>query len=191
MNKISASKKILGVLLLLNIVAVAGCFFMFYIISETNGKISAMTSEVDFYLEQEETVSSLDSLLKDVSLQAEKMTSYFVSSDGIVDFIEEVENLASENDLSFDVSSVEISPGSDDFVETLIVKVDARGSWEDMYYFLAALEYLPFKLNIKTINLMEIQPSLRTEVSSEDGNSVVVEGGLWRAVFDIEVLKFK
>ncbi len=120
-------------------------------------------------------MASLDTDIK-------KVQNTVVASDGVVNFIEQLEKIARNNGITIKNNSISEDADSKLSTSTTFLKIrsETSGSWVGTYKFIYELESLPYKVSINTFNLS-------TEGISEDSVSGT---GNWNAVFEIKLLKY-
>ena len=182
-------------LVLLNIIVVALYWFLFSNIQWVQKESSELLSISETDLGQEETFRSIEGIIQGSSTQLQQIESYFVSSRGVVDFIESIEKLADISGVivTIDFLGVEnvsgiVSETPIQMHETLRLKIVTEGRWTDTMHFLALLEYVPYKVSVGRTSLVFIPQSETTLSFSSSGRS---PNCVWRGSFDFTVLKTK
>jgi len=126
-----------------------------------------------------------------------KIDSYFIPKDGVVTFINEIENLGKSTDVSTTISSIEPLiidvKEKNSFKETLSVKLEAVGSWKNVYQFVSLLENLPYGIVIDEvqIKLMDSTDTLPFKSGSSTIERIRNSNEMWKIVVDFTILKLK
>ena len=90
-----------------------------------------------------------------------------LTEEGLVEFIESLENKGQELGLKLEVASVNKSAGESLPPEVSILKISliAEGSWEEVYAFLGAIESLPYRVTFEKLNLSKGDERWKLETS--------------------------
>lgn len=186
MTKQSSHKKILSILSLVVALLFVGYYFLYKDIKTKNQKISYLENEISLQSGRQEYLVSTEKLIESLSADISDIDTSIVAKDADVNFIENLEAIAKNNNLSIDIDSLGIEdlPGqkSND-ISTLKVRARATGPWKGTYAFFAELESLPFKVKINKYSL--------SNVSSDTGVDAKKVGQIWQSTFEIVVLKYK
>jgi len=152
--------KILFLALLLTDILFIGIFIFIFIF--TKGLI-AKSIDIEDQIKTELKKENIATLMKDdIALgkaYQEQMSNYVIKSDGTVQFIEILEKLVSESDLRPDIRNVSTEPynkTNNQNVELLRINMDITGEWQNIQFFLKALENYPLEITIDKISLNKI-----------------------------------
>lgn len=138
-----------------------------------------------FQNDRQDYLFSAQKIIENLSSDIEHINDSIVSSDGEVEFIENLEEVAKESGLSIEINSIllETNPKlASSSVSILRVRAKTRGSWSNSYLFLSRLESLPYKVKINKFGLVN-----SSEVISGSSRS----SSIWQSSFEIDVLKYK
>mgnify|MGYP002636448553 CR=1 FL=1 len=176
------TKKIVIFLLILNLLLGGVWWLISKKIDNNITKISDLEIELDHQLIREKQLNSAKRITLDTSVERNQLDQYFISPDGIVSFIKEIENLASIASVSIEIKSVGvkeyfIKEKESDVLELLNIDLDTVGNWAGNFYFLNLLESMPNELFIDKLSF-----------NTSDG-----EDGFknWNGKINIKVLKLK
>jgi len=142
--KLSYRTIIIG-LIILNTAALSvfGTFFYMIIIKQKN--VSSLSQELSTESKKEQRYRSLRRILADTVTDREKLNSYFVAPEKIVDFIEEIEALGTHTGAIVSFQAVNVK-------DTMLdLQFETEGNFSDTAYFLALLESLPIKLSFERL----------------------------------------
>ncbi|HEY4490262.1 MAG TPA: type 4a pilus biogenesis protein PilO [Candidatus Paceibacterota bacterium] len=171
----SNTKKILFVALILNVLVWSAFIYTLLQIKAEQNRVKLLLSEVNSNAAKEENFKKIKNFLQENSILISEVDSYFVSSDGVVSFIEKLESLGRSFGLGTVIESVMVnSQNKTDFKEELRITVRVNGSWTNVMNFVASAENLPYKVTIQRINLARDE-----------------EAKNWRGALDLRVLKLK
>jgi len=183
MKIFNKTKNILIFLIILNLSAIGLYWFLSSQINKNTEMVSNSASELNIQVAKEKQLKLSRNIIDDTEADRNKLDSFFVSSDGIVSFIQEIENLADSAGLSIEIISVEVddyvlNEKVDAVIEVLNLTLDVSGSWSGNFYFLNLLETMPHKINIGRLNLQARRDSKGRTTG-------------WESIIGIEVLKLK
>jgi hypothetical protein len=160
--------------------AAFGYYVLFQALFTEIEKTSEITNEVKREERVHNTIATNKQTVVEIQGDLETIDSFFVTSDGVVNFIESVEALARNQGLSIDVRNVSLEEIAGvsyaSLLEELQVRIETRGSWQDNYNFLTQLESLPYSINIGLSGVEHLDDS---------------DDPAWRGSFELAVLKLK
>lgn len=123
-------------------------------LSRTQKAVASQATELAGDARHEESMHILSALLKDLSGETTKLDAFFVSPDGAVGVIEDLEALSSVVGVPITVSDVRIEDQDAKTGEgTLSMNVAASGSWRSMTHVLTLLDALPFQGQLGSVTL--------------------------------------
>ncbi len=126
------------------------------------------------------SASEIKALLADTKSEQLTIGTFFLTSDRVVDFLEELEHLATSTNLESQTNSVTDASWEgleSSKWEALSVSLSTKGSWQNSYRFLGLLERLPYRSSITRVTLQKIE--------EEKGSAS------WQADISLLVLKQK
>ena len=176
--------KLLIIIIILGVVILAIFSFSYYFYSNMKSignnlqDLSEKSAEEVLIKEEIKNLNISTSVLKP---QIEEINSLFISPQGQVSFIDEVESLAKYLDLKIEINSVDIDSNevvSGQGLAILKMKVTVVGTWVGNYKFLYYLENLPYSIDIRQMSLSNLSDS-----------SQKISTDIWRGIFDIKVLQ--
>lgn len=126
--------------------------------------------------QKEANIESTRNILRGTTAEREKIESYFVRSDNIVDFLEKIELLGKKSGVSLSFDSVDIPPEEKN---VLRVRIGTEGNWEDTFYFLSLVENLPFKIELEKSSIVKM-----TRIVSN------IKTSYWRGDLTVKLLSF-
>lgn len=141
---------LIGVLVLFGIYST-----LFIVIKNKNNHISVLQNQVDIEVRKDQRLHSIKQLVADLDKDIKQIDTYFISEDGVVDFLENLEALGSVADVSVGVNSVSIDESTDTGLPYELLKIDfvARGSWENVMQLISLLETFPLGIVIERMQL--------------------------------------
>lgn len=192
MNK---TKKILTIAISMTLLSFMIAGFLYGSIVSKSNEVVALLTEAEKDITKDQTLRIAQTVLDRNTDLLQELDTYSVAPDGVVPFIDEIESLETISGGS--VSIVSVSSDADpknknDFKETLKIRLEATGSWNNVTHTLALLESLPYEMNIQeaTIGLVSASDKLLF-ASSTRSTRIPGEGEYWKGTFDISVTKLK
>ena len=155
-------------------------FFMKGKISETVSKEDEIKTEI----EKGESLSFMQKSVEENQVNEDKVTGYFIPSNGTASFIKVLENIVASSSLKSQVNSINYEPSSDLSAinaEFLDVKISVAGTWSNLNFFLKLLENYPLKINIRSASLKQF-------TTYTVGGKQIPQ---WSGDIDFTVVKFK
>ena len=138
-------KTIIIWLILINIIAIGAFGAIFYLIITKQKNVSSLSQELSIASQKEQRYRLLRRILADTVPEREKLNSYFVAPEKIVDFIEEIETLGTHTGAIVSFQAVNAKNN------TFNLQFETEGNFDDTAYFLALLESLPIKLSFERL----------------------------------------
>lgn len=187
MNFNFSTKKLLIILAILDVLAIAGYAYGFNLLVMRNGQVVEATLEVASFSLKNETLSSLQIAMKNAEQGMKEIDEYYIAPDGAVDFISIIESIAKNRGLTILVDSVEtadIDKNTKDFQEHLVMRIQIEGPWAGVTQFLQLIENLPYNVYVTQGDLVKLD-------SAGTQNVINRPGIRWRGEFEIMALKLK
>ena len=155
-TQIRAIAAVLAVLILLGMYST-----LFVIIKNKNNNISILKNQVDIKVRKDQRLSSIKQLMADLDKEIKQIDTYFVSKDGVVNFLESLEALRSVSGAYINVNSVSVNDSELNNIpyELLNVEFTARGSWRSIVKLISLIEILPLGVTIERMQLERIPSS--------------------------------
>ncbi len=123
-------------------------------LSRSQKAVAAQASELAAEVRREESTQILAALLEDLSGDTSKLDAFFISPDGAVGVIEDIEALSSVIGAPLSVADVRIEDENAETGEgTLSMNVSAEGSWRSTTHLLTLLDTLPFQSELNSVTL--------------------------------------
>lgn len=169
------------------IVLFAGYVFLYKDIVKKNTANAELLNYISSESNREAYASSARKQLQNLESDIKKARSSVVDSGGVVSFIEKVESIARNNNLTIsnDNISDEVDPKqASSTLAFLKIRSSTKGSWFGIYRFMSELESMPYKVKINSF-------SLSNSRDSGLGEGINLGPSLWTADFEIRVLKYK
>jgi len=162
----------------------AGAFYFSVLgfVKEKDDALLQLGKDLSFEIQKEKRLKSIGRLITNISEERETIDSYFVSPDGVVVFIEELESIAGISGVTLTINTVSVEEGvGASQQETLRVEYETLGAWKNTYHFLSLIEKAPYNIELRRVFLQHLEgPTDSEELISE-----------WKGSFTTTVLKEK
>jgi len=170
---------IIGVLTML--VSITAYAWLFLKVNNTLEQISIASGEVQLLSVKNEQIQTVRREVRDTQEQRAELNSYFITEEGIVDFIEDIEKLGEHAGASVSVQAVSVGDplDKDGLLVPLSISLKSEGTLREVFYTLALLEAFPKALNVKNVRFAQHPTDLTwqgvfdivaVEITSEDNN---------------------
>lgn len=128
---------------------------LFIIIKNKNNQISILQNKVDIEVRKDQRLHSTKQLTSDLSEEFVQVDKHFVSADGVVGFLEDLENLGRKSGASVSVNSVSVNENAGNGLpyEPLQIEFAARGSWKSVLHLISLLETFPLGITVSRMHL--------------------------------------
>jgi hypothetical protein len=161
-------------------------YFVFMNIKSKNEHISNLKNELDSRAKKQQSMISITHQINDAEQNISLVNNSIVASDGDVKFIESLEALAHDDNLSIKINSLSLNDDpklASSNMTIFDISADTSGSFFGTYKLLSEIESLPYKVKIVSFVL---------QTSAADGVfNTKKTGEDWNGKFEINVLKYK
>lgn len=154
MSKKFIYKRIIAGVLLMS--AGVGIFsYLLISIQNRDAEASTLAADIQAQTIREAKLRSLRRTITGTDEIRQGLDKYIVSPDGAVSFIEKIESLGREADVSLQLANVRLEPyqGKEEGFEWLLLSVSATGEWQSAVNLLARLESLPYRTEVEDVFL--------------------------------------
>ncbi len=166
-----------------------GYWYVYKIVISQAEKWSQLSQEIknnEQYNKQEAKLLNISSSTLD---RREKLFSYFVSDDKILDFIKSIESIADYTSTQVVLSAITAEDLSDKEAGStghITIHAEVKGGWVNVNKALVLIENLPYSLSIKSIRL---NTATINEVATDKKKATSVNA--WSLSLDISALTMK
>ena len=184
----SKTKKLTITLIIISLIALGACFYLFTNIKKTDKEVSLLAVQIESWVKREESLRSIKSLMEDTKKEREQLANLFVQSKGEVDFIEAVESLGRTVGVNLEIESVGVETmkgKTSSSTELFRLSAKTEGSWSGIINLLTLLENMPFSISFENLNLRKISGGSNSKDSKQEPSSY------WSGNFTFSVLKIK
>lgn len=181
--------KIFLAALILNVILGGAYYFIYIKIQEKNHGLLQLFSDVQILTEKKEGLANVKEKIIETEDIRTKLDGYFISKDGVVNFLNSIQALGSKKGLALVVSSVSVDPApvSPNVLNAVNLQIVVTGQWASVYNFLAMLELMPLRVIINNVSVDKVSSGQITSGGKNIGGS----GPAWKGIFDISVLQLK
>lgn len=180
----SKTKQLLIIILVINATLIGAYAFLFYSIKTKSEDASTLSQDLNAQRTNEEGLALLRHTVNNTKDDRAKLQSYFVKSSTINTFFDTLESLGKESNTDMKLSSP-IEQGN-----VLAINIGTRGTFEDIYYLIKLIEYLPYRIEFKkayfnSLGMVDASPLLEGKSGSVAKSKV--RNVLWEASFTLEI----
>jgi Tfp pilus assembly protein PilO len=182
-------KKIIILLILIEILICVMYYFGFVNLKKKNENISVLRNNLSSQIEKQQYMFSTQKMMKNTDSDITRVNNSLIQKDEDIKFIENIEGIARGNGLIIKIDNLafEDDPSfSSNGLTILRIKASMSGNWAGMYSFLSQIETLPSKIRIDKFALTNNAGQIST-----DAEKPTAPGNDWQGVFEISVLKYK
>lgn len=138
----------------LNVAALLGYGGALYVFKEKKDVVGVLAENIETEIFVRENTLSLQRLIDNTERERAQIASYFVTNDGTIELIEEIEALGAHASTTLEVKNVDIVDEKD--TKVLHMGFSALGSWESIMYLTGLIEHLPYAVEITRIRLQDM-----------------------------------
>jgi len=150
MGLFARTKSILTISLVAALCSLSVFGFLAYRIVGINKATAELSENMAKEEKRNQQLRTLQDLLEELGAEEAALDGRFLSSEGLVPFIELVEDVGRDAGVTVEVVSVGIQPESEAGAshEWLKVALKAEGSWAEVFHFVRMLETMPYAIKL-------------------------------------------
>src|ERR1035437_10822230 len=190
------TKKILELVIVLNILVFGAYCFLFWNIQNKEAQAGVLATEASQNATKDTALRSIKSSLTQNKGFITQIDTYFIPSDGAVTFINMLETLGKQSGVKMSIDSVNVTQDpalAKDFKQTLHLRLITDGSWLNTFALLSTIENLPYRIEFEQVSL----------TLSGGSDSILYNGAnissprtraaneSWNGIFDVTVLQLQ
>ena len=156
----------------------AAFVFLYQKINDNNQKIQQGEIALQTETRQRDNIASLNRSLQKIAPDRALLEDHFIKSSDVVPFLNMIEKLASEAEVSVQIDSINNKEDNSE----LTVGLKTSGGFEMIYKFLTLLENSPYELHFISMDMRKLNSSGASDKNIKSSN--------WETVFKIQVLSF-
>jgi len=148
--------------------------WLFAEVRSTVAHVKLSTEEAQLLVIKNAHTQTVRRVVRDTQKEREELNSYFVTEEEIVGFLERIEKLQAQTGTRIDIRSVGVGApvDKDELITPLLLTLESKGTFQDVFYTLSLLEALPTALTVKSARITQNPTSL-----------------VWEGSFDVAVIK--
>lgn len=182
MIPIKKTKIILVLLVIVNILVYSVYAYLFILLEDNTRETNALSLKIGEQQRRENVKGIIEKSLEGANDNFYALKDYIVKEDGEIDFIKEIEIIASDLNLQSEIKSVNLEEIKDiKSIETMKMSIDVIGKWSSVYNFLRKLEALPFDIKLDKVSMERF-----SEEDAKGGKLV-----MWLGHFEFSLIKLK
>lgn len=194
MKNLTFTKKIFLSLVAVNVLVFGVYAFLFWKVIDRSQTTAKLLVEETADKQKNDALQAIKMSLSDNKDFISQIDSFFIAPDGVVGFITFLETLGKDSGVAIAIGSVDVNPDSkdpNDFKESLNLKLEIEGTWQNVLYFLSRLENLPYQVQFDTaaVSLQGASDSLPFKEGGVLRKRMPEES--WKGLFDVRFLKLK
>lgn len=162
----SQTKQLFATLIVTNLLLVGAFVGVYYLLNNRATETRKLTGRIESIRNQNQQEESISSLVKNTAKARQSLDNYFIQSNSSANFITKIEEIAEETRVDLQIGNVSIQPLSarqseeettesgeeEALLESLVLELQASGSWERVIHFVRVLELLPEKNYITDVS---------------------------------------
>jgi hypothetical protein len=126
----------------------------FYFVNRNINKIADSYKNSDSESSKTERVWMIKALVESNKEYIEKTRQFFISKDGEVEFIKQIESIAKNSLVDFSIKSIDVLPNSgQNFFDDVKVSINFEGNWVQVTTFVNSLENMKVGTKTKSLTL--------------------------------------
>jgi len=170
----------IGLFILINIIGLTTYIYLFGFIFDKKDAIVNSVSKLDIEQLKEERLRAIKNSYRETASKRILLSKYFVDSEGIVTFIEDIERAGKSANVVLKFNFVNIRDTGEQ--DILAMKFETFGSFREIFYFLKLIEQMPFYTSLEKVLLDKEIPTQFEERKESD---------TWHGLFTLVVLSFE
>lgn len=173
------------------LITIGGFFYGVSYVDGLSMKTAELKSEVEVNQIKISHIQSVNKSAEKTSEDAIKIGNHFIKSNGSIDFVSQVESVATDFSLKYNTNSIEniehdmlTSQGKD----LLKISMTLSGGWSNILKFISYIESLPYSVRIEKVDL-----AAEGAVSAVAENTIAVatKNPSWKLSITFSVVKIK
>jgi len=154
----STTIKLLGYLIVLNAILLAGYLFLIYTVQAKNKHVSELTNMLILEHRRAVNLDSINDLLVSIASERDAINAQFISSEEAVDLIERIEGITETYNipikLDINIADGEAIKGvKDTAYKTLDFEIHMRGTWNQVRDVITHINVLPHLIRTNHMEL--------------------------------------
>ncbi len=154
MNNLIPKNKFVTFVIVIISLSVILYFVGLFIVLEIKKEIENSYYNTESKSSKEEKTRIIKNITEANKEPIQDLRNYFIQKSDEVEFIEQIEKLARDSGVKFDIVSIDVKTDQQDsFKENVDVKMKLEGSWQNIIRFVDKLEKMPFGVLVENMSL--------------------------------------
>ena len=155
-------------------ISVVAYSWLFIKVHNTITEVVFASEEVQLLATKNAHTQTVRRVVRDTQLERDEINSYFVTDEGLVSFLEDIEELGVHAGAPISVQSVSVGDtiDKDELVAPLELLLKSEGTLPEVFYMLALLEAFPKVITVDSVRFTQLPNTLE-----------------WQGEFDVIVIK--
>lgn len=162
----------LASVIILNALIISACFYARSLIKKQEEEAKENLKNYAILSRKSQNIKSLESQMAEIKENVEKLNNFYLKESGLVDFIELLEKIGKDADVSVGVHSAEIEKDK----KSVLFRIKAEGGFKELFQYLVSLENLPQQIVFERMAIFEESASREKED--------------WKSEVDIRIISF-
>ena len=174
-----SSKIIVTISALILLVSLGVSGFALYLVANQKDTYATRSADLAEKKSHEEALKALTQTLHDTESERASLFSRILADDKVVDFLGSVESLGHDQGVELKTMSLTVEPIDKDknqVFETLVINLEATGSYDAVMHVLALFEHIPYQAEVDNAHITK---------QGDDSHAN------WKGEFQLRVTKFK
>lgn len=189
-------KQTIALFVIFNLLSFGIYLGVFFMMKSAQEHTSFLLGQLETDIKTNDTLQSIETVLADAKSDIEKLESYFVGRDGIVDFIETIESYGNISGVKTLVEFVGVEGGVEEnnvesIKEIVRIKLATEGSWVATEHFLSLLEHMPFRISMERVSFLYLPVSESSLSFTPPKGVTLPKNRIWKGSIELTALKLK
>lgn len=188
----SKTKKILLLVMIPTIILVFVYVYILFDLNNKNQETASILNENEKAYVKNLNFQSTKKIINSSKESILNMSTFFITKDGVVNFINTIESIGKSVGLNISIASVDIKTDTNksnnsqnNNKDELNLDIETEGTWTQTLKFIHLLEYLPFNINLNQVNIINLN------MDNSKNNTSKSKTSSWHGSFAVSVTKFK
>ena len=181
MNQSHTKIPLFFIALVCGLVAIVIFLYFVFVIEKKSASVASASDELTQLEETRNARLTLKKTLFTTEGERDTLSSYFVDSTNVVQFIETIESFATPTATRLEITNVDVAKEK----KTLSLSILATGQFQNVYHLVRMLETMPVEISFSRLSLSRAGDGVEAPAGA-------VSNGLplWNAAIDIELISF-
>jgi hypothetical protein len=178
------TKKLLTLFFIISVVGLVLYGVALYFNYHESLKNSNLIRDVEAQADKNDKADTIRRIVLETVDSRSKIDSFFLPKNGVVDFLDKIENMAKAKKLTYKIHSINeedfdgktlVGP---DYLSIIRITLQVNGSWNNIYNYLLLMESVPYRVDVVGIRITKAE-------------NLKNDAGKWSGFIDLNILKLK